>query len=78
MDLNLIQLNSITKQECVVQINYSVNKYIFKLKRYTHYYTLNMGMTVSLVIVSFIIMMVKPDNQAVQGQLYLYLLLFLL
>ena len=46
---------------------FSVNKYIFKLKRYTHYYTLNMGMTVSLVIVSFIIMMVKPDNLSRTG-----------
>lgn len=54
-------------RKCCPNKQFSVNQYNFKLKRYTHYYTLNMGMTISLVIVSFIIMMVKPDNLSRTG-----------
>jgi hypothetical protein len=54
-------------RKCCPNKLFSVNQYNFKLKRYTHYYTLNMGMTISLVIVSFIIMMVKPDNLSRTG-----------
>ena len=54
-------------RKCCQNKLFSVNQYNFKLKRYTHYYTLNMGMTISLVIVSFIIMMVKPDNLSRTG-----------
>ena len=54
-------------RKCCPNKLFGVNKYNFELKRYTHYYTLNMGMTISLVIVSFIIMMVKPDNLSRTG-----------
>ena len=47
---------------CCPGKNYSINSYTFKFKRYPHYYKLSMGMTISLVIVSFIIMLIKPDN----------------
>ena len=36
--------------------------YTIKLERYTHYYTLTMGMTITLVYVSFLIMFLPPDN----------------
>lgn len=49
-------------RECCGNSEFSVNKYIFTLNRYPHYYKLSMGMTISLVIVSFIIMLVKPTN----------------
>ena len=55
------------KRDCCPGKFFNVNRYNFKLKRYAHYYTLNMGMTISLVIVSFIIMMVKPDNLSRTG-----------
>jgi hypothetical protein len=47
---------------CCPGNNFSINSYTFKFKRYPHYYKLSMGMTISLVIVSFIIMLIKPDN----------------
>lgn len=46
---------------------FDINEYHFKLRRYTHYYKLNMGMTIALVIVSFIIMLIKPDNLSRTG-----------
>ena len=52
---------------CCPNKKFDVNEYHFELKRYTHYYVLNMGMTISLVIVSFIIMLVKPDNLSRTG-----------
>lgn len=55
------------KRKCCPDKLFNINKYNFKLKRYTHYYVLNMGMTISLVIVSFIIMMVNGDNLSRTG-----------
>lgn len=55
------------KRKCCPRKLFNVNKYNFVLKRYTHYYVLNMGMTISLVIVSFIIMMVNGDNLSRTG-----------
>lgn len=46
---------------------FDVNEYHFLLSRYTHYYKLNMGMTIALVVVSFIIMLIKPDNLSRTG-----------
>lgn len=65
MDYNIETYNE-TRRCCPNKL-FSVNKYNFELKRYTHYYILNMGMTISLVIVSFIIMMVSPDNLSRTG-----------
>ena len=41
--------------------------YYFTFNRYTHYYKLSMGMTLSLVIASFIIMLMEPDNVSRTG-----------
>lgn len=41
--------------------------YTISLKRYSHYYNLSMGMTITLVFVSFIIMLVAPDNLSRTG-----------
>lgn len=60
IDVNLETYNE--TRECCGNSEFSVNKYIFTLHRYPHYYKLSMGMTISLVIVSFIIMLIKPTN----------------
>ncbi len=52
---------------CCPGKNYSVNEYVFNFQRYPHYYKLSMGMTISLVLVSFIIMLIKPDNVSRTG-----------
>jgi hypothetical protein len=54
-------------RDCCGDKLFDINEYHFLLSRYTHYYKLNMGMTISLVIVSFIIMLVKPDNLSRTG-----------
>ncbi len=52
---------------CCPGKNFSVNEYTFEFQRYPHYYKLSMGMTISLVLVSFIIMLIKPDNVSRTG-----------
>jgi hypothetical protein len=52
---------------CCPGKNFSINEYTFEFQRYPHYYKLSMGMTISLVIVSFIIMLMKPDNVSRTG-----------
>ena len=47
---------------CCPNATFSTNEYTIYLKRYPHYYNISMGMTISLVIVNFIIMLIKPDN----------------
>ena len=37
-------------------------EYNIELSRFPHYYKLSMGMTIALVLVSFIIMLMEPDN----------------
>ena len=37
-------------------------EYSISLSRFPHYYKLSMGMTIALVLVSFIIMLMEPDN----------------
>ena len=41
---------------------YDMITYTIELERFPHYYKLSMGMTISLVIVSFIIMLINSDN----------------
>ena len=50
------------KRPCCPNLEFKVNEYTIRLKRYPHYYNISMGMTISLVIVNFIIMLIKPDN----------------
>ena len=54
-------------RDCCGSKLFDINEYHFKLDRYTHYYKLNMGMTIALVVVSFIIMLVKADNLSRTG-----------
>ena len=48
------------------QIKNSIT-YTIVLERYPHYYSLSIGMTMTLVYVSFIIMLVAPDNLSRTG-----------
>lgn len=59
------RINSTKK--CCPNENFPYLQYDIKLERYTHYYKLNMGMTIALVIVSFIIMLMEPDNVSRTG-----------
>ena len=52
---------------CCPGESFSVNEYTFDFQRYPHYYKLSMGMTISLVLVSFIIMLIKSDNVSRTG-----------
>jgi hypothetical protein len=52
---------------CCPGKNFSINEYTFEFQRFPHYYKLSMGMTIALVIVSFIIMLMKPDNVSRTG-----------
>ena len=54
--------NYVEKRPCCPDVEFDVNEYTIELRRYPHYYNISMGMTISLVIVNFIIMLVKPDN----------------
>ena len=60
-------LNYNETRECCGDRVFDINEYHFILSRYTHYYNLNMGMTIALVVVSFIIMLIKPDNLSRTG-----------
>ena len=62
---NLLNYNE--TRLCCPGKNFSINEYTFELQRFPHYYKLSMGMTISLVIVSFIIMLIKPDNVSRTG-----------
>lgn len=67
-DINSYSLNHYNESRiCCPGKNFSINEYTFEFQRYPHYYKLSMGMTISLVIVSFIIMLMKPDNVSRTG-----------
>jgi hypothetical protein len=55
-DVKNIYLNNFIEQ------NKSLIKYTIELQRYTHYYLLSIGMTITLVYVSIIIMFLPSDN----------------
>lgn len=56
-------------RECCGEKEFDVLTYSFDLQRFTHYYKISMGMTITLVIVSFIIMFMPPDNVSRTGTL---------
>ena len=56
-------------RECCGDKEFNVLSYSFELQRFTHYYKISMGMTITLVIVSFIIMFMPPDNVSRTGTL---------
>ena len=49
-------------RNCCPDKLFDLLEYEIRLQRYPHYYKLSMGMTIALVIVSFIIMLMNPDN----------------
>jgi len=62
-DINNVTIQTYNeKRPCCPNTYFSVNEYTISLKRFPHYYNISMGMTISLVIVNFIIMLIKPDN----------------
>tara|TARA_B100000795_G_scaffold218672_1_gene172819 strand:- start:161 stop:1117 length:957 start_codon:yes stop_codon:yes gene_type:complete len=54
---------------CCKDKYFDVLSYNFSLRRFTHYYKISMGMTITLVLVSFIIMFMPPDNVSRTGTL---------
>lgn len=55
------------ERDCCPGEFFDIITYQFVFKRYSHYYKLSMGMTISLVIASFIIMLMDPDNVSRTG-----------
>ena len=60
MELNLNVKNE--TRDCCVGESFSILEYTFTLARYSHYYELSMAMTLTLVVVSFIILLMEPSN----------------
>ena len=54
-------------RECCPGQEFNSLYYSFILKRYPHYYKISMGMTITLVVVSFIISLMSPDNVSRTG-----------
>ncbi len=50
------------QRECCPGVEYDLLSYSFILSRYSHYYKISMGMTITLVIVSFVITLMSPSN----------------
>ena len=62
-DINNVTVTTYEEyRPCCPNEPFNVNEYTIVLKRFPHYYNISMGMTISLVIVNFIIMLIKPDN----------------
>ena len=60
VELNLNVMNE--TRDCCVGESFSILEYTFTLSRYSHYYELSMAMTLTLVVVSFIILLMEPSN----------------
>tara|TARA_B100001093_G_scaffold507121_1_gene567160 strand:+ start:995 stop:2356 length:1362 start_codon:yes stop_codon:yes gene_type:complete len=60
VELNLNVMNE--TRDCCVGESFSILEYTFTLARYSHYYELSMAMTLTLVVVSFIILLMEPSN----------------
>lgn len=54
-------------RNCCPNEEYHTLYYSFFLKRYPHYYKISMGMTITLVVVSFIITLMSADNVSRTG-----------
>ena len=50
------------KRDCCPDKEFDLLSYSFILNRFTHYYRISMGMTITLVLVSFVIMLMSPSN----------------
>lgn len=60
VELSLNVLNE--TRDCCIGESFSIIEYTFTLSRYSHYYELSMAMTLTLVVVSFIILLMEPSN----------------
>lgn len=49
-------------RDCCPDKEFDLLSYSFILNRFTHYYRISMGMTITLVVVSFVIMLMSPSN----------------
>tara|TARA_B110001469_G_scaffold107518_1_gene107772 strand:- start:838 stop:2352 length:1515 start_codon:yes stop_codon:yes gene_type:complete len=63
--VNIVQRNE--TRDCCPNEEFNTLYYSFILKRYPHYYKISMGMTITLVVVSFIISLISPDNVSRTG-----------
>ena len=54
-------------RDCCPDEEYHTLYYSFLLKRFPHYYKISMGMTITLVVVSFIITLMSADNVSRTG-----------
>ena len=62
------EVNTYTiERDCCIGKEFNIISYSFTLQRFTHYYKISMGMTITLVIVSFIIMLMPGDNVSRTG-----------
>lgn len=58
-----VELRELSEErECCPDEIFNILSYSFILKRYPHYYKISMGMTITLVVVSFIITLMSADN----------------
>jgi len=63
--VNIVQRNE--TRDCCQNEEFNTLYYSFILRRYPHYYKISMGMTITLVVVSFIISLMSPDNVSRTG-----------
>ena len=63
--VNVVYRNE--SRDCCPEEEFNTLYYSFILKRYPHYYKISMGMTITLVVVSFIISLMSPDNVSRTG-----------
>ena len=63
--VDIVQRNE--TRECCPDEEFNTLYYSFILRRYPHYYKISMGMTITLVVVSFIISLMSPDNVSRTG-----------
>lgn len=53
---------NLEERDCCPNETFPILNYKFRFQRYPHYYKLSMAMTITLVVVSFIIILMEPDN----------------
>jgi len=64
---NVYITRELETRDCCPNESFPIMSYHFQFLRYPHYYKLSMAMTITLVIVSFIIMLMEPDNVSRTG-----------
>jgi hypothetical protein len=64
---NVYVTRTLETRDCCPDEHFPVMSYHFQFLRFPHYYKLSMAMTITLVVVSFIIMLMEPDNVSRTG-----------